>query len=82
MRYIISPQLHDKEKADDMYTVTSGALAREAGTSVPTIALYAKKGWLDYVVASNGVKLFKSGQAAKVRKILAQRMANRTRRHG
>jgi hypothetical protein len=35
---------------------------------------------LQYVTASNGTRLFKAGQADKVRQIYAQRMANRGRR--
>lgn len=62
-----------------MYTDTSGKLARESGTTVPTVNLYAKMQLLDFIVASNGVKLFRVGQASKVRQILKQRLANRHR---
>ena len=62
-----------------MYTDTSGRLAKDSDTSVPTISLYARMGLLDYVVASNGVKLFRAGQAPRVREILRERMARRGR---
>jgi DNA-binding transcriptional MerR regulator len=61
------------------YTDTSGKLARDSGTTVPTISTYARMGLLDFVVASNGVKLFRAGQAPRVRQILAERMASRGR---
>lgn len=62
------------------YLDTSGALARAAGTTVPTITAYAKAGWLDFIVSSNGVRLYRRGQADNVRKILAERMARRGRK--
>jgi DNA-binding transcriptional MerR regulator len=62
------------------YTHTSGQLARDAGVTVVTVALYADRGWLDCVRSSNGMRLFRSGQAPKVREIYAARMANRGRR--
>jgi hypothetical protein len=64
------------------YIDTSGKLARDAETTVPTVNLYARLKLLDYITASNGVKLFRKGQAAKVREILSQRMANRRGRSG
>jgi DNA-binding transcriptional MerR regulator len=64
------------------YTDTSGKLAREAGLTVPTVALYADAGWLDFIRCSNGTRLFRSGQAPLVRKIYAERMANRGRKAG
>lgn len=62
------------------YTDTSGKLARDSGTTVPTVNLYAKLGLLDFIVASNGTKLFRGGQASQVRQILTERMAARGRR--
>ena len=62
-----------------MYTDTSGKLARDAGTTVPTVNLYAKLKLLDFIVASNGVKLFRTGQAPVVRKIKQQRLKERAR---
>ena len=61
------------------FTDTSGELARQSGVIQPTIQKYANLGLLDYVTASNGTKLFRAGQAQKVRDILAQRMATRRR---
>ena len=63
-----------------MYTVTTGQLAREAGVGEQRIRDYAKAGLLDYLTASNGARLFRQGQADKVREILAARLANRGRR--
>jgi DNA-binding transcriptional MerR regulator len=60
-----------------MYTDTSGKLARESETTVPTVNLYARLGFLDFTVASNGVKLFKAGQADRVREIKRERLAAR-----
>jgi DNA-binding transcriptional MerR regulator len=62
------------------YTETTGKLAREAAVTVPTIALYADLGLLDYIRCSNGTRLFREGQALAVRKIYGERMANRGRR--
>lgn len=62
------------------YTDTSGQLAREAGTTVALIQRYAELGLLKYVRASNGVRLFAPGQAGTVRRVYAQRMANRGNR--
>jgi hypothetical protein len=62
------------------YTDTSGKLARDSETTVPTVNLYAKLGKLDFIVASNGTRLFRAGQADRVREILAARMAARGRR--
>jgi DNA-binding transcriptional MerR regulator len=62
-----------------MYTDTSGKLARDSGTTVPTVNLYAKLALLDFVVASNGIKLFRAGQADRVREIKRQRLEDRTR---
>jgi DNA-binding transcriptional MerR regulator len=56
------------------YTDSSGTLARESRVSIPTISSYAFQGLIDYVVCSNGHRMFRSGQAAKVRKIYRQRM--------
>ena len=63
------------------YDQTSGALARESGRTVPTIQLYANLGLLDFIHASNGARLFRRGQADRVREIYARRMAGRGNRH-
>jgi DNA-binding transcriptional MerR regulator len=62
------------------YTDTSGKLAREAETTAVSVNLYAKLGLLDFIQASNGVKLFRAGQADRVREIKRQRLQERTRR--
>lgn len=61
------------------YTDTTSELARQAGVTQPTIRKYADLGLLDYVVASNGTRLFCPGQADRVREIYSQRMALRGR---
>ena len=64
---------------EHQYTETSGKLSRDSGVTVPTLTLYADLGLLDFIRSSNGMKLFRAGQADKVREIYAQRMANRGR---
>jgi DNA-binding transcriptional MerR regulator len=64
------------------YTDTSGVLARDSETTTPTVRLYADLDLLDYIVISNGVRLFRKGQAEAVRRIYADRMANRGRKAG
>lgn len=65
---------------NEQFTDTSSELARQARVTQPTIRAYADAGLLEYVTASDGTKLFRAGQAPKVREIYAQRMANRGRR--
>jgi hypothetical protein len=67
-------------KAVATYTDTSGKLARDSETTVPTVALYARLGFLEYITASNGVMLFRTGQGPRVREIKRQRLEARTRR--
>jgi DNA-binding transcriptional MerR regulator len=59
------------------YTDTTTKLARDAELTQPTIRKYADLGLLDFIVASDGTKLFKPGQAARVKDIHAKRMAGR-----
>jgi DNA-binding transcriptional MerR regulator len=61
------------------YTDTTSTLARAANVTAPTVRLYADLGLLDFQRASNGVRLFRAGQAPKVREIFSQRMAKRGR---
>lgn len=65
-----------------MYTETSSQLARNAEVTAALIRLYAGLGLLDYIRASNGTRLFRAGQAEKVREIYTQRMARAGRRKG
>ena len=67
-------------KGLDVYIDTSGKLARDSDSTVATINLYAKLRLLDFIIASNGVKLFRSGQSERVRKIKQQRLKARGRR--
>jgi len=64
---------------DNQYTDTSGKLSRDAGVTVPTVSLYAEMGLLDFIRISNGTRLFRAGQAEKVKSIYAERMAHRGR---
>lgn len=66
--------------ATNIFDETTGALARAAEVTVPTIQKYADLGLLEYRRASNGVRLFRRGQAGRVREILGERLANRGRR--
>lgn len=61
------------------FTETSSELARQAKVTQPTIRKYADAGLLDFVKASDGTRLFRAGQADRVREIFAARMANRRR---
>ncbi len=63
-----------------MYTDTSGKLARDSEATVPTVNLYARLGLLEYIEASNGMKLFRAGQAERVRQIKRERLQTRARR--
>jgi len=65
------------------YTETTTEVARQTGPGGPTAATvrrYADMGLLDFVWCSNGTRLFRAGQADRVRKIHAQRMGLRGRR--
>ena len=62
------------------YTDTNTKLARDAVVTAPTVTLYATLGLLDFIRSSNGTRLFRAGQAQRVRSILATRLANRGRR--
>jgi DNA-binding transcriptional MerR regulator len=59
------------------YIETTGDLARESGVTVQTVVLYANAGFLDYVRMKNGTRLFKPGQAGRVRELCADRKARR-----
>ena len=62
------------------YTDTTSEIARQAKVTPPTVRKYADMGLLDYVTASNGVRLYRAGQAGIVREIYDQRMAMRGRK--
>lgn len=64
----------------DEYRHTSGELARHAQVTAATVTAYAKAGLLDFIVISNGTRLFRAGQAPRVRAIYTERMASRGRR--
>jgi DNA-binding transcriptional MerR regulator len=56
---------------------TTGAVAREAGVSPPTVRLYCDLGLIDFTVDSRGNRLCVPGTAAKVREIYSERMNRR-----
>ena len=62
------------------FTDTTGELGRAAGVTTPTVRKYADSGLLEFITISNGVRLFKAGQADRVREIYRQRMAARGRK--
>jgi DNA-binding transcriptional MerR regulator len=62
------------------YTVMTSRLANDADVTSPTIRTYADLGLLDFIESSNGVRLFREGQAGRVREIYEARMRNRGRR--
>ena len=64
---------------EQLFTDTTSTLARAAGVTTPTVVLYARLGLLEHVRASSGMRLFKQGQAEKVREIFNDRMAWRGR---
>lgn len=61
------------------FTQTVPTLARESQVTEATVRRYADMGLLEFIVLDNGTRLFAPGQAKKVREILSNRMANRTR---
>ena len=63
-----------------LYTDTTGELARLAKVTQPTVRQYAAAGLLDFILASDGTRLFRKGQAGKVREIYFERMGRRGRR--
>jgi hypothetical protein len=67
----------EKRMAD--YVDTSSRLARLAEVTEPTVRKYANQGLLDFVLASNGTRLFRTGQAELVKKICATSIAKRGR---
>jgi DNA-binding transcriptional MerR regulator len=59
------------------FTYTSGELARRSKVTQVTVRKYADLGLLEFIIASNGTRLFKGGQEKLVRTILAERLAKR-----
>lgn len=59
------------------YTDTSSSLAREAGVTERLVLNYAHEGLLDFIQTANGMRLYRIGQAEKVRALKAARLAGR-----
>ncbi len=66
----------------EIFDQTTGALARDAGVTVALIQKYADLGLIQFIRASNAQRLFRRGQADRVREIYSQRMSNRGRKAG
>jgi DNA-binding transcriptional MerR regulator len=64
----------------DAFTETPAAIARAAGTSIPTVRLYGDLGLIPFLKSSNGTRLHRRDAAASVRDILKSRLANKGRR--
>ena len=65
----------------DQFTDTTSQLAREAAVTAQTVVVYADKGWLEHIrLPGTGMRLFRTGQAAKVREIYLERLSLRGRR--
>ena len=64
------------------YKDTVGTLSRASVTAPQTVRIYADLGLLDHIVLPNGMRLFREGQADRVKEIKKQRMALRGRRAG
>ena len=65
---------------DGKYTDTTTDLARLARVNPATIRLYADEGLLDFVVIRDGMRLFRTGQADRVKALRAERIARRGNR--
>lgn len=62
------------------FTETTTELARKSGTTAALIRKYAAANWLEFIVASDGTRLFREGQEKRVREIYKERMQQRGRR--
>jgi DNA-binding transcriptional MerR regulator len=61
----------------ETFSDTSGAVAREARVSPPTVRLYSDMGLIEFVLDSRGCRLYRPGTAELVRQIYERRMARR-----
>lgn len=59
------------------YTLTVGAVARQAETCPATVRLYGDRGLLDFVTASDGTRLHGPDAPGRVREIKRVRLLNR-----
>jgi len=59
------------------YIETTGDLARESGVTVQTVVTYANGDLLDFIRMKNGTRLFRAGQADRVRQLCAERKGRR-----
>lgn len=64
----------------DEWDLTTGAVAREAGSTNPTVAKYADAGLVPCRIASNGMRLFSHEAPQLVREVKKLRLALRGRR--
>lgn len=63
--------------ATENFTLTTAAVAREAGCSDQTVRGYSKRGLIEYRLASNGTRLYSTGAPAQVRDLVAAGIARR-----
>jgi DNA-binding transcriptional MerR regulator len=59
------------------WTLTTGAVARQADTTGPTVTMYAAMGLVPFRNASNGMRLFSTDAPAIVRSVKAERLSRR-----
>jgi len=64
----------------ESWTNTSGAIARAAGVTVPTVTKYANLELIPSRRSSNGTRLFPDDAAETVREVYRERMARRGRK--
>ena len=64
----------------EIFDLTSGDVARQAGASVALVARYAKLGLLPVQRLSNGMAVFARSAPTTVRDLKARRLASRGRR--
>ncbi len=67
---------------EEAFTETSAAVARAALSSIPTVKLYGDLGFIEFIRASNGVRLHRPSASKTVRAVLKKRLANKGRRKG
>jgi len=65
----------------DDFTDTTTELARQSGRAPATIRAYANEGLLEFVLASDGTRLFRKGQASRVQELCERRLAKRGKRN-
>jgi DNA-binding transcriptional MerR regulator len=65
----------------DGFTETTGSLARKAGVLPETVRAYGDMGLIECKRVANGMRMFRPSAVTQVRRILAERLANRGGHH-